>query len=490
MSAQTVLVWNSCARTLAASMLRHVAAVPLPDPKCVREYEAFVDGFVLPDLKEHLYNFDYSVSEWYNHLDRGKQDELDRIKYPIEYKPPTYEMFCKREVQAVDNPRDNYDDCGLPKTRAIAGPKPETKFVLGPVTWALEAVFSKHFEGYCGGKNWQEMESKIQDRYRRGFRYVMQGDGSGFDRTQSHELKYLDRKIYEMVAENVHHVDRDLFLIQSCSRYRKLKGSIFVNGKKVLIGSMKIDATVTSGNPDTTLMNTARMATYCRFMAHQAKVEVEVDAKGDDFAIFYKNESDSALLKAQFEKYWSPKNTNLNKEYGLGLILKFLTVGDLTTYDFCSTHLICDFKEEKFKIVRQWDRIVELGAFSVKALSYSTEVKRQYLEDQAKSMESWAHNMPFYKTYIDFLRSLAQGSKTQLRTSGKDKKKMNHDGHRLNHNQTISNTGYGRDFNYALQLRQSNTVIRDEIVLQFFREKYNLTPTQLSYHNNTLVVNK
>jgi hypothetical protein len=282
-----VIVWNNCAKTLWASMLRHIAVVPLPDPECIVEYQHFVDNYIMPPLKEHLLEFDYSTSEWYNHLDYKKQQEIDGVTEVLNT-PCEYNLFCKREIQLVDSPHDNYNDCGLPKTRAIAGPQPVDKLVLGPVAWALEAVFADNFDGYCGGLNWGQLEEKITGYYNEGFEYILQGDGSGFDRTQSHELKYLDRQIYDIVADNVHHVEKEVFLTKATARYRKLTGKYFDGGVTRNVASVKIDATVTSGNPDTSLMNTARMATFCRFMAYKAQVEVKVLAKGDDFVIFYK----------------------------------------------------------------------------------------------------------------------------------------------------------------------------------------------------------
>jgi len=491
---QPVIVWNNCARTLWASMLRHIAIVPLPDPQCIAEYEQFIDNYVLPPIVEHLADFDYSTTEWYNHLDYKKQNEIDKIT-EITNTTSEYNMFCKREVQLVDSPKDNYNDCGLPKTRAIAGPLADEKYVLGPVTWALEAVFAEHFEGYCGGLNWDQLENKIASYYNDGYEYILQGDGSGFDRTQSHELKYLDRQIYGIVASSVYHVDQETFLTKSTARFRKLTGKYFDNGTTKNVATINIDATVTSGSPDTTLMNTARMATYCRFMAYKAGVQVKVLAKGDDFVVFYKKKSDEVLLKEQFYKYWSKKNENLGKNYGLGIIIKFITTGTLETFDFCSTHLICDFKNKKFKIVRQWDRIIELGAYSMKALAYSKEQKRQYLYDLAVAMERWAKGMPFYQQYIDFLYKLSEGKKDKNMLKGRQKKVLASDQHRHHHsdskyNTTISDTGYGRDYNYGMLLRYSTTSMDPQVVLAFFREKYSLTPSQFTVQGDTLVVNK
>jgi hypothetical protein len=440
-------------------------AVPLPEVRAITEFHHFIDTFVIPPIREQLDDFDYSYSEWYNHLTTPKQRELKDIQ--IENIPPSYNFFCKREVQSkVD---------GLPKNRAIGAAHPSDKFTIGPVAWALESVMDEHFDGYCGGKNWDNLEATISQNYKDGYRYIVQGDGSGFDRTQSHEVKYLDRKIYSLVEHSIHHVDKTIYTTKTQARYRKVSVGVFEGNTNLKLDSATLDATVSSGSPDTTLMNTCRMATYCRFMLHQAHIEGRVLAKGDDFVIFIQSPELYPQLKEQFDKYWSKKGENLGSNFGLGLTLKFLTFGDYTTFDFCSTHLICDFRNEIFKIVRQWDRIHLLGGYSIKALAYSTEIKNQYIEDICKAMEHWTNDMPFYTEYIRELRAAFTGPRKALKKTGISKLSVKNDNHRYHHGTLIQDQGYGRDYNYSLQLRTSKTRIDDSIVKQFFEDKYGLT---------------
>lgn len=445
-------------------MKRHVAAVPLPENSAVLEYQKFIDEIIIPEIRDHLLNFDYSYSQWYNHLNSNQQRDIDNMVE--EDGPCKYDMFCKREVQDASD--------GYPKNRAIAGPQAYDKFVLGPVCWKLEDIFSKYLEGYCGGKNWSEMETQLSNYYNEGYDTIIQGDGSGFDRTQSHELKYFDRKVYELVADKVHHVDPEIFLNKATSRYRTIRGTIFYNGKMHLCKA-KVDATVTSGSPDTTLMNTARMAIYNRFMAYKAGVQVKIKAKGDDFAVFTLGLGDADKMKLQYEKYWAKKGESINEEKGLGLVLKFLTVGDYSTYDFCSTHLICDYRLSHFKIVRQWNRIIDLGQYSMKAMRYSQSEKNQYIEDLCVSYESWIANMPFYQQYVKALRAKYLGKRSKISINGKPKKTLPHDGHELiDTKYLVKNTVYGRDFDYGSHTRQSTLTMSDFQVEMFFLEKYGL----------------
>lgn len=450
-------------------MKRHVAAVPLPEKKAIREFHEYTDE-VFSQLREHLDDFDYSYSQWFNHLNARQQNDVESGNFESDEnnKACSYEMFCKREVQIID-------EGTYPKNRAIAGPKGYDKFVLGPVTWKLEYLFDKHLDGYCGGKNWDDLEKFLSDSYKEGYTYIAQGDGSGFDRTQSHELKYFDRLVYDYIAEKTHHVDPEIFKTKASSRHRVINGNVMIRGKQLLCKAL-VDATVTSGSPDTTLMNTARMSLYLGFMIKKAGIDAKKLAKGDDFIILLKNAGDFDKLKVQFDNYWAPKNKYLNEEYGLGLIIKFLQFGKYEIFDFCSTHLICDYKNAKFKIVRQWERVKKLGAYSIKALSMSKNQKNQYVSDSIVGMKKWTNDMPFYTQYMEELGKMYEGPKSKIVLEGKGKKILKYDGHELIPTKNLLiKTGYGRDVDYALQFRTSTTKMEDEIVKRFFYEKYGLT---------------
>lgn len=457
---KNVLVWNNCTRTLFASLKRHLAAVPLPEEKSLQRFYKFAKQ-VIDELP--LYDFDYSFTQWFNHLTYKQQQELYKDGELVipENKPCVYDMFCKREIQLYEE--------DLPKTRAICGPQPEDKLVLGPITWALEDFMANYLEGYCGGKNWDDLEQQLAQFYDEGYTVLVQGDGSGFDRTQSHELKEIDRIIYNAIADKVHHVPVDIFLTKANSRHRKIRGYTFENGKRLILKA-KVDGTVMSGNPDTTLMNTVRMALYIRFMAHEAGIEAKYLAKGDDFAIFCRSRKDADLLSVQFDKYWSPKNANLNRPYGLGLVLKFLTIGDYTTFDFCSTHLICDFEHGKFKIVRQWDRIINQGAYSQSMLSMSGYEKHLHIKALCQTMQAWSLDMKFYKDYLTEMDQLADTypSTGKLRNKSYPSRiRLPDDGHR---HRTDNRSGLGYQVDRLLE--RKSTLNLDDCVEEFMLEKH------------------
>lgn len=473
---RSAIVWNNCARTLYACMVRHLGAVPLPDPECVKKFQQYAES-VLKTIE--LDDFDYSYSQWYNHLTRKQQMEMDVVVQDIEAiqaKPCVYDMFCKREVQL-------YKGNDLPKTRAIAGPSPGDKYVLGPVCWALEDIMAKQLPGYCGGQNWNDMELDIMKYYHDGYQILVQGDGSGFDRTQSHELKFVDRYIYTKIANSVYHIDKEIFKVKSMARYRKLRGNIIMKNEGIKrVMTATVDATVTSGNPDTTLMNTTRMALYVGFMIKEAGIDAKWKCKGDDFVIFTRNIRDAEKLKPIFAKYWAGKNEHLNKPYGLGLVLKFLKIGDFTTFDFCSTHLKCDFINEIFKISRQWDRIIEQGAYSCKMLKMSTYEKSEHVQSMIDCIKAWSgKNDLFINKYITKLAKIkCEFLNHPLYKIPSNKFKVHPSKNILpddNHTKRESdNNELGLDYEtyYKLKLRQSNNEVSDEAIFDFYDSNYSL----------------
>jgi hypothetical protein len=494
-----VIVWNNCARTLFASMKRHVLAVPLPAKKAITEYQLFVDN-MFGDLSQHLDEFSYNYSDWFNHLNLHQQHEIQQFtgKSLIEEEvienihthdytvAPQYNMFCKREIQIVENPQIGYHNSDLPKNRAIASPQTEDKVIMGPVMWGLESLFAEHLPGYTAGKNYQEAEDAIQSYRQEGYEFVLYGDGSGWDRTQSHELKYFDRKVYDYLADNakINHCDPEIFRSKSTARLRKLIGNVYQDGKIVKICKAEIDATVTSGNPDTTLMNTARMSVILHFIMSQTDLDYKIWSKGDDFIVFLKKCVD---LSALFYKYWSPKGKHLNEEHGLGVTLKFLKTGALTDFDFCSTNLIVE--PHQVKIVRMANRMYPLTHWSVKALSMSRLEQANYMLDIAKGIDDWALGMPYYGEYAELIRHYysAYGGvvKPQVNVAKNYMTNLGNTQVKLSIQQMIDKEK-GFHYNYSEKLRRSSTRVSNQSVYDFLFQKHSITKTDIDVHFSNL----
>jgi len=491
---EQVIVWNSCAKTLFAAIKRHLLAVPHPDQSVMSEWYSYCNDLFRNEIVQFLKDFQVDPEKWFNHLTLKQQKEIltkeELINPPKEYKhlsilknpsntPQHYCMFCKRELQIVEKPEMNYHGSVLPKNRAICGPCSLDKAITGPVTWNLEALFAKKFKGYCGGKNWEEMELSLTRMWDEGYRYVMFGDGSGWDRTQSHELKYIDRLIYDYVVDNtpIDYVDREVLRTKLNSRYRRVNGKVFENGIAKTLFSCQIDATVTSGNTDTTLMNTIRMATVNRFLMDKTGLDYDLWCKGDDFIIFLKNEVN---LKDLYYKYWAKKDEKLNEEHGLGIILKFLKVTPMSDFDFCSTNVIQE--GNKFKMVRLPEKMSILSSWSMKATGMSNFELKQYLLDLATGLDKWVGEMPFYSDFRNLFEEVA--AKVPI---DKKKKKVQKFlskiqlGDKSKHNSALENQllEKGHDFYHSHKLRTSQSHVSNQAVYRYFLERYSVTRLEI-----------
>lgn len=497
------MIYNSCLRTLFAAFKRQLKAVPRPDQEVLKDFIAFskkfLDNYVFP----HISEFDYSYAEWYNHLTYAKQQKMKEAKLAYEELVRSgqklvveFGLFCKREIQQAGG-----------KNRAIANIKDLVKYIMGPVCWALEAMFKYVFPGYCGNKSGEDLEDYLSEAYAEGFMTSLQGDGSGFDLSQHHECKEIDRMIYSRVKEKVWHVDKELFYYVATVSHRAMVASYYSHKRKYTPFKAIIRGTVFSGSSDTTLMNTARMALYNHFTLQRAGLRYNKDykllAKGDDFLVLINNLGFRGKIEASYAKYWSskPKDmTNYDQNYsskGIGQILKFLKIGDFTTIDFCSNAIV-PYKEngvQRFRVLRRPERMCELAHYSRKALGYNINQYKTYLLDLALSLEITAGNIPFYRNYIEAYRFWASKIKGNLASTkcGKDKENMKPDGHTCPFKvddpfKELKNhfRQYGTEFAYSTHARMSRHKIPEEDVYQFLLSSYGLTKTVIEHHREIL----
>ncbi len=486
-----VIVYNSCKRTLFAALKRQLRKTPPPAPDITRELHEFMREYFNTYLEPILREFDYSYTKWFNSMPRPKQDDINRqSKQPNDLIDNTYGMFCKREKQEFGG-----------KNRAISNVSQATKFVLGPVTWELEAIFDKHAPGYCGTMNWNQLEDFYTQAYHDGYIYAIQGDGSAFDLSQSFDLKYIDRLVYNYLVDKgfIYHVEGQVFRKLATARFRNLKASYSVKGKMYTLGTAKVDGTVFSGSPDTTLFNTLRMIIYNMFTLHKAGMKYKEDylikCKGDDFLILARSMRD---YQAIYDKYWiKPIADPLSytyEPYGIGQVLKFLLVGDFSTLDFCSTTVIPYDNGTRFKIARKPTRMDPLSHYSTAALSMSLPMYKQYLIDLADSIDQSMGNMPFYRSYAKAYRyqaSLIDGVPIRSST-GRPRLKLPFDGHHSQRNTdddelTWKYRDYGRDFVEGMKTRKSEHSIPDDDVYHHLLHMYHITRTDIELHERFLM---
>lgn len=342
-----VMAYKSCKHTLFAAAKRQMKAAPTPDNQVADDFLEYSKQIINEEVGEELTHFGYSFQDWYNHLNYAKQKDMDLVaKYLIDktvltyaerakVEQENYEGICKIELQGVNG-----------KPRMVCSIPLMTKYAMGPVCWQLEEIFAHKFKGYCGGKNLTQMSNMINEYIDQGFTKVVEGDGSAFDNTQDITLKRVDHYIYERVAHAVYHVDRERFLQIATSKYKvmDLMHRDPITKKRIKLFTYKILGSVFSGDADTTLCNTIRMALYNRFVNDRAGLKYGVDyvcfSKGDDFTVMYKPHVSDEFINNTYYKYFLKANPNVDepdtRQFGLGQVLKMLDIGGPEIIKFCS----------------------------------------------------------------------------------------------------------------------------------------------------------
>lgn len=488
-----VICYNACDRTLYAAFKRQMMRVYEPDQKVGEEFAQYTQSYFNKYVEPVLRTFDYSYSEWFNKQPRAKQDALiNSEKQVAENGYPRYVeygLFCKREKQEAGG-----------KNRAIANIDPVIKYIMGPVCWALEDVAGKFFPGYCGGKSWDDLENLFAQYYAEGFTYVLQGDGSAFDTCQHYELKVIDRLIYTYLAQNnmIHHVDSHEFGRLACAKLRELNAKKFTREGCQNLGSATIRGTVFSGASDTTLMNTLRMALYNMFTLERAGLKYGTDfkllAKGDDFIVFVKDNNWHGVdFPSIYARIWKPKpnhaKTDFKQNRGcLGMILKFLNVGDYDTIDFCSVTCIPYDDHTKFKLARKPNRMTPLAHYSRVALKMTAGQLKQYLMDQAYALDVSHGNMPFYHDYAIAYYNMARQikAKASMFKTGKARLVRPDDGHRHRGYNPYEDQfiDYGHDFVEGMKFRFSthSSAISDSEVKEHLLKHFGISDGDIAYH--------
>jgi len=495
-----VTIYHDCVANNYTSMRRDCIALPVPHQDILERFNKYTARIFEQEIKPLIENFEYSVNAYYNHLDTKQQKRWDAVDKDKLYKR-VYGNFCKLEKQEVTSELKN------PKNRNIASPNEEYKYVMGPVVYRLEQIFKKNFKGYSSGRNWSEREIIMNLRHKAGFNKLVQGDGSGFDRTQYLELKKAcEFRIYQYLAEAgcVYHVDEAVFRAQA------LAGTITYNVRQMnkngkfidvmLLGRVTKTGTVQSGNCDTTFGNTLRMALYNRFIAEELleldRDSYDLDCAGDDFALFLPTFVDNDDIRKAYYTVFRPliKGEDDTIKHGLGQVLKYLKIGDIETCDFCSTETFYSPTTGSYKIIRKIDRFLTLTPWSRKALQMSARDQKLYMSSLAQSNELWIGNLPLLRSYNRLLENYSQYHTHKFNHSvkkkvGRKKKTLPLE---KQHYQTLYDEAsqqrfenlrniFGSDEAYSQLERISDKTNCEKDFLDYLQRKYNITPQEVIY---------
>jgi hypothetical protein len=391
------IIYHVCDATNYCALKRQATEVVYPEESWLQRFDKWFAKVFEEEIEPLLQNFDYSYNNWFNHLNAKQQNEIKQLNLTDIPLDNDYEMFVKSEKQLCENGK-------CPKNRCICSPNGYHKYVLGPVTYALERMF-KYVKGYCGGKNWQELEAIYNYWEKCSLTTIAQLDGSGFDRTQHQRLKEIvDWRVYHAIKNKIHHVDRDTFIYYACPTKRRIK-MIKVEGKKKrVIGYIEQVGKVFSGSCDTTLMNTLRMAMYNRFVAEVLlnlhPTQYDLMAKGDDVVVAYPKTLEVKRIKEAYEQVFSLKKTGT---FGLGQIAKYIKIvqAGINSIDFCSTQTY--WNGTSYKILRKYDRFLTLTPWSRKAVNYNHYQIAALRYGLWESNQKWMKGLSQYEIINDML---------------------------------------------------------------------------------------
>jgi hypothetical protein len=416
------IIYHICKATNYCAIKRQATEVTYPEETELAKFKEWYNSKILPEIQGFLADFNYSYTEWYNHLDAGKQSEVDGINKIDLALDNTFEMFVKSEKQLYEKTMvDGIPGVKAPKNRCICAASPEHKYVMGPITWKLAEYMDVHLKGYCGNKNWTDLEHYYNTMEDMGFVQTVQLDGSGFDRTQHYEIKQIvDHSIYNFLIKThkITHVTNDQFSFYATPEFRTIKMVEVVDKSKRNLGKIVQRGKVYSGTSDTTLMNTVRMALYNRYVAETKlglqKHEYGLLCKGDDATLFMVPKTQQQIETAYFSVF-SQKKTGV---HGLGQIAKYLNIGGIEDVDFCSTSTYYDHVQG-YKIVRQLKRFLSLTPWSRKAVNMTTDQIKVYKQALYLSNLHWMRGLPLYSQFNELLKTDIRGIKFKTKDGKK-----------------------------------------------------------------------
>ncbi len=419
-----IVFYDQCIGNLYSAVKRQCIEVPNYEEKefalFAKWYYTIFETEIIPLLE----GFNHNTEAWYNALTAQQQKLQDAMfdKQESELYKKNYTMFCKVEKQIADDPDKN------PKNRCICAPNEEYKHVMGPIIGRLDLIF-RSFKGYAIGKDWQAKEAFYTSCLSKGLTLAVEGDGSGFDRTQHQSIKdlvegtvylyLLDRGYLDRYSNALyrHHITTPINKIYVIHKERM--GRSFLSTD---LGHVRIKGTVLSGSMDTTFANTLRMCLYNRYVCEQKLAltpqEYEIQAAGDDFTLFLPPQLSRRSVEQAYNQVFTYKKTGV---HGLGQILKFLKFSTIEGVDFCSTETFYCERCASYKIVRKLDRFISLTPWSHAVLSMSKDEQAFYCQQLFEANEYWMKGLDIFKQFNAYLEH--QGAKPVIRQGAVKKEK-------------------------------------------------------------------
>jgi hypothetical protein len=317
-------------------------------------------------------------------------------------------IFCKSEKQLVDNGE-------MPKNRAISAMCEESKYVMGPIVYALEQYF-KQFKGYGGGQNWQQTAHTLNEWQCNGWTKLIQSDISGMDRSVSQRLKeIIGHQIYKLVEPFVTHVPLEIWAIHAYPKMTRIVSNYFVDKMCATFGSCNMEGEVFSGSSDTLFFNTVVTAVIQRYTIEVElsinRAEYGIKAKGDDSAIAVDGGISNTDIRAAFNRvYYQAKDIKTTYGtylpcHGSGMTLKYLSISNyLDDFDYCSTN--CYYCSNcGFQLTRKIDRFIYLTPWSDAVKNLTRIQQLSYCQNLYDANLYWMKGLPILTPINEFLKT-------------------------------------------------------------------------------------
>jgi hypothetical protein len=423
---RTPTVKHFCDCTRVAAVLRQISNKVLPDPAILEDYGNWYDEHFNRYLMDAVNSQEnvVDIEAWmkkqpYNRQYKQKlRDSLlpSNRSMNLQFK---FGVFPKKELQFTEIPHlDKETTANKVKERQICGPPDEMKVVGNAFFNMLEGCMDKNVPQYCGRANWLQITEKLQT-YEEDIAdgVWIEGDGSGFDMTQTKFtekfqtnfliqaamspqvvwLEPLDPKVFIKMMNN-----HETYVAELLSRKTNYYVKYNFDGRP-------------SGAGNTTLSNTLNMIAYNEYVMYRAgipKTDYRIIVKGDDLLIRLKRRWVGHWKKIHADCFTSFKHQHL---HGLGQIMpsdEIKIVDTLDKVSFLSSHFVpletptvVNGVSYRYRMVRILPRVLQTISWTTSIPSDVKKWRKGLLEDVAKqlcfskgsSLLTWSRGLPMFE---------------------------------------------------------------------------------------------
>jgi len=289
------------------------------------------------------------------------------------------------------------------KVRQIGAPSADHKFVIGPVMKFLQEALST-LKYWGVGKSFRQKQMQYNVWKGLGFSGSFTLDISGLDQSHNPIVKYLWNKIVTWLVKSglIHHVAPATF--EKYAGKNTTIGKFSINGRKegevIELIAIELWEKMMSGQGYTTILNTLLMCSILSFIEYRSKLIMDGTVAGDDASIVSGENRDKII--ACFAEVFSSK-ADMDNPRGLGLMLKYLRVGELVDATPCSTELF-DCPRCGIKMVRMLEKVIYNTPYSMKAMNCSIKQRKNLMAAIAECGLAMGGRLPILDAYFKRLR--------------------------------------------------------------------------------------